>query len=222
MLEEGQHRSHDEIEGVASLLLRLRREGVADTTLLSAVEQTPRSYFVPPEHGAAAYSPRLVPIECGAFMEGADLMVQLLHALQLEKGQRILEIGTGSGFATAIMARLVDRVVTVERYRTLLTLARKRLEHFALRNVAFKLADGNQGAPGEGTFDRIFVAGAFETMPRNFVDHLAPNGMMLTGIRKEDGRVMLSRLTRIGNRFERTDGAALPYLPLVRGVAARI
>ena len=222
MIGEKGERSQSEIEGVASLLLRLRRDGIADTNLLTAVEQTPRSRFVPTEHADVAYSARLVPIECGGFMEGADLMVQLVSALDLEKGQRVLEIGTGSGFATAIMARLVDRVVTVERYRTLLALAQKRLEYFALKNVAFRHADGSQGVPGEGTFDRIFVAGAFESVPRNFVDHLAPNGMMLAGIRKEDGRVHLSRLTRIGNRFERTDGAELPYLPLIRGIAARI
>jgi protein-L-isoaspartate(D-aspartate) O-methyltransferase len=222
MFSNGRERDLNEIEGVASLLLRLRREGISDTRLLSAVEQTPRSFFVPPAHGAAAYSSRMIPIECGAFMEGADLMVQLLHALDLKQGQRVLEIGTGSGFATAIMAKLVDRVVSLERYRTLLALAQRRLEHFGLRNVSLKQADGLHGAPGEGTFDRIFVAGAFENTPRLFVEHLAPDGMMLTGLRKEDGRVVLTRLTRIGNRFERIDGAELPYLPLIRGVAARI
>ena len=211
-----------EIEGFASLLLRLRREGIADATLLAALEETPRSQFVPPIHADLAYSSRMIPIECGTFMEGADLMARLLYQLDLKAGQRVLEVGTGSGFAAAVMARIVDRVVSVERYRTLHAIAQQRLEHFGLRNVALKLADGRQGVAGEGTFDRIFVAGAFEQMPRSFVDHLAPEGQMLTGIIKENGRVVLSRLTRIGNRFERTDGAELPYLPLVPGVAARI
>ena len=212
----------DEIEGFASLLLRLRGEGISDATLLAALEETPRSRFVPPAHAEPSYSSRLVPIECGTFMEGADMMARLLHLLDLQAGQRVLEIGTGSGFATAVMARIVDRVVSIERYRTLTALAHQRLEYFGLRNVALKQADGRQGAPGEGTFDRIFVAGAFEQMPRNFVDHLAPEGLMLAGITKEDGRVVLTRLTRIGHRFERVDSFALPYLPLVPGVAARI
>lgn len=212
----------EDIEGFASLILRLRREGVSDAVLLSAIEQTPRSYFVPPAYAAAAFSPRTVPLECGAFMEGADLMARLLHLLDLKGGQRVLEVGTGSGFATAVMARVVDRVVSIDRYKTLTTLARHRLEHFGLRNVALKQADGRHGAPGEGTFDRIFVAGTFEQMPRQFVEHLAPNGLMLAGIRKEDGRTVLTKLTRIGNRFERTDGFELPYLPLIPGVAASL
>ncbi|WP_245409981.1 protein-L-isoaspartate(D-aspartate) O-methyltransferase [Pararhizobium haloflavum] len=212
----------DEIEGFAGLVLRLRREGVADAELLKAVEQSPRSYFVSPAFAGAAFSQRTIPIECGTFLEGADLMVRLLHMLELQKGQRVLEIGTGSGFATSVMARIADRVVSLERYRTLSSLSHQRLEHFGLRNVSLKVADGRNGAPGEGTFDRIFVAGAFETVPRQFVDHLAPNGLMLAGIRKEGGHVVLTRLTRIGNRFERSDGFALPYLPLIPGIAARL
>ena len=212
----------DDREGFAAFLLRLRGKGVVSKNLIAAFESTPRRGFLPDRWQNVAWAEGMIPIECGAFMEGADLMVQLLHALDLKQGQRVLEIGTGSGFATAIMAKLVDRVVSLERYRTLLALAQRRLEHFGLRNVSLKQADGLHGAPGEGTFDRIFVAGAFENTPRLFVEHLAPDGMMLTGLRKEDGRVVLTRLTRIGNRFERIDGAELPYLPLIRGVAARI
>lgn len=208
-----------EIEGFASLVLRLRGEGITDKHLLTAVEQTPRSAFAPIGLTRESWSPRLLPIECGTFLEGADLMARLLALLDVQKGHRVLEIGTGSGFATAVMARMADRVVTIERYRTLITLAQQRLAHFGLRNVAFKHADGRQGAPGEGTFDRIFVAGAFETMPRQFVEHLASDGVMLAGIVK-DGRTVLARFSKIGNRFDRTDSFELPYLPLVPGVAA--
>jgi protein-L-isoaspartate(D-aspartate) O-methyltransferase len=218
----GQGQTLDDREGFAGLVLRLRRDGIANAPLLTAIEQTPRAAFVPPAFAAFAYSPRLIPIECGGFMEGADLMARLLHLLDIRPGQRVLEIGTGSGFATAVMARIADRVVSIERYKTLLGLAQQRLEHFGLRNIALKQADGRHGAPGEGTFDRIFVAGAFESMPRHFVDHLASNGVMLAGIVKEDGRAVLTRLTRTGSRFERTDGIAVPYTALVPGVASSI
>jgi protein-L-isoaspartate(D-aspartate) O-methyltransferase len=210
-----------EIEGFAGLVLRLRGEGINNKELLTAIELTPRTVFTPHAHVEAAYSKRLIPIECGAFMEGADLVVRLLHLLDLRKGQRVLEIGTGSGFMTAVMARLADRLVSIERYRTLTTLAQQRLEHFGIRNVSLKHADGRAGAPGEGTFDRIFIAGAFETIPRHFVDHLASDGVMIAGMVKEDGHVALTRFTRVGSRFDRTDSFPLPYLPLVPGVAAR-
>lgn len=216
------HNSLEELEGLAGLMLRLRREGISDSSLLTAIEQTPRAIFVPPVHTACAYSSRLIPIECGAFMEGVDILAGLLHALDLKQGQRVLEIGTGSGYSTAIMARMVDRVVSIERYRTLYTLAQQRLEHFGLRNVALKHADGRQGAPGEGTFDRILVSGAFDTLPRNFIDHLASDGVMLTGMTKGNGRTVLTRLVRTGSRFERTDGLDVPYLPLIPGVASRL
>ena len=93
-----------EKEGFAAVVLRLRAEGILDIDLMTAVEQTPRLPFVPPQFADDAYSSRTIPIECGAFMEGIDLVVRVLHSLKIKPGHRVLEVGTGSGF-TVVRSR---------------------------------------------------------------------------------------------------------------------
>lgn len=211
-----------EKEGFAGLVLRLRGEGLQDKPLLTAVEQTPRTLFVPPAFADAAYSPRLVPIDCGAFMEGADLAVQMIYLLMIKQGQRVLEVGTGSGFTAAVMARLADRVFTLDRYRTLVAAAQARFDRLGLSNIASRNADGSQGMKGEGTFDRILVTAAFSSMPRWFVEQLAAGGVMIAPMMNESGACTLVRLTKIGSRFEREDLFPVPFQPLIPNRAAAL
>jgi protein-L-isoaspartate(D-aspartate) O-methyltransferase len=211
-----------EKEGFAALVLRLRSEGISDLDLLTAVEQTPRSQFVPPSLAEEAYSSRTVPIDCGAFMEGADLAVRLLHRLQVKPGHRVLEIGTGSGFTAAVIGRIAERVLTVERYRTLVVAAQGRMDALGLRSVIVRQADGCNGMPGEGTFDRIFVTAAFTTLPRFYADQLTHGGSMIAPLLNEDGTCTMVRLTKTGSRFEREDLFPVPFLPIVPQVAATL
>ncbi|MBB4347893.1 protein-L-isoaspartate(D-aspartate) O-methyltransferase [Rhizobium cellulosilyticum] len=208
-----------EKEGFAALVLRLRAEGISDLDLLTAVEQTPRSQFVPAPLAEEAYSSRTIPIDCGAFMEGADLAVRLLHRLQVKPGHRVLEIGTGSGFTAAVMGRIAERVTTVERYRTLVTAANARMDALSLRNVIIRQADGSNGQPGEGTFDRILVTAAFTTLPRFYAEQLTHGGSMIAPLILDDETCLMTRLTKTGSRFEREDLFPAPYLPLVPHVA---
>ena len=208
-----------EKEALAALILRLRRDGMRDTELLKALEETPRGLFVPSIHSTEAYSSRLVPIECGAFMEGADLTMQMLYLLMVRPGNRVLEIGTGSGFTAAVMARIAERVITLDRFGTLIELAKRRFERIGAGNVAARQADGSQGLKGEGTFDRILVTASFEAMPRFFVDQLVAGGIAIVPIVHEDGACVLARLTKVGSRFEREDLFPVPFEPLVPGKA---
>lgn len=203
-----------EREGFAALVLRLRREGVTDLDLLTAVEQTPRSAFVSSEYSSSAYSSRTVPLACGQFIEGADLAVRLLSILQVKPGHRVLEIGTGSGFMTAVLGRLAERVISIDRYRSLIGDAQKRLESLGLRNVILRQADGANGLPGEGTFDRIIATTAFPAMPRFFAEQLVSGGMLLAPLMVEEERCVMVRLTKTGSRFEREDLFEVPFLPL--------
>lgn len=211
-----------EKEGFAALVLRLRAEGISDLDLLTAVEQTPRSLFVPTAAAADAYSARTTPIECGAFIEGADLAVRILHHLQVKPGQRVLEIGTGSGFTGAVLGRLAERVLSVDRYKTLVTGAQRRMDKLSLRNIIIRQADGINGMPGEGTFDRILVTGAFTSMPRFYAEQLVSGGAMIAPLMREDGTCMMMRLTKTGSRFDRDDLFPVPYLPLVPHIAAAL
>lgn len=206
-------------EGFAALCLRLRGKGITATDLLNAIEQTPRHLFTPAEHAASAWSTRTIPIECGAFMEGVDLAAELIDALKLKPSHRVLEIGTGSGFTAAVMARLAERVLTVDRYKTLVTMAQERMDRLSLRNVVVRQADGSSGLQGEGTFDRIVVTASFSNLPRIYAEQLVSGGMMIAPVIQEKGPARMIRLMKTGSRFERTELFDTPYQPVVQHVA---
>lgn len=209
-----------EQEGFAALVLRLRAEGISNKELLDAVEQTPRTLFSPPQYEENAYSSRLLPLDCGAFMEGFDFAVRLLHHLNVKPGQRVLEVGTGSGFTAGVMGRIAERVLTIERYRTLVAGAQRNLEKAGIRNVVVRQADGSIGPAGEGTFDRILVTAAFTSLPRVFSDHLVSGGILIVPIMTNDTDCRVVRLTRTGSRFDREDLFEAPYLPIVPQIAS--
>lgn len=212
----------DDREGFAAFLLRLRSLGTPPKDLVAAMEATPRKTFVPAAWQSVAWSDRMVPIECGEALEGADLQAAVIAALQLEPGHRVLEVGTGSGFTAAVMARLAARVVTVDRYRTLAERAKQRFEALGIANALARQADGSEGLPGEGPFDRIVVWAAFDALPRTFVDQLSTNGIMIAPIGPAEDIQLLAKLTKIGSRFEREDIAKVRLQPVIRGVAAVI
>ncbi|ULR46263.1 protein-L-isoaspartate(D-aspartate) O-methyltransferase [Rhizobium sp. K102] len=209
-----------EKEGFAALVLRLRAEGISDLDLLTAVEQTQRLLFVPAQFADDAYSSRTIPIECGSFLEGIDFVVRTLHHLKLKPGQRVLEIGTGSGFTAAVMGRLAERVLSIDRYKTLTTAAQRRMESLGLRNVVIRQADGSAGMQGEGTFDRILVTAAFNAMPRFYTDQLVSGGSMIAPLMISENECRMVRLTKTGSRFEREELFEAPYLPIVPRLAS--
>jgi len=206
-------------EGFAALCLRLRAKGITASDLLNAIEQTPRHLFTPPEYAAFAWSSRTIPIECGSFMEGVDLAAQLVESLKLKPSHRVLEIGTGSGFTAAVMGRMAERVLTIDRYRTLVTSAQERMDKLALRNIIVRQADGASGLQGEGTFDRIVVTAAFSTLPRIYAEQLVSGGMMVAPILQENGSCRMIKLTKTGSRFERVELFEAPYQPIVQQIA---
>lgn len=209
-------------ESFAAFLLRARAGGLVDKALIAAIEATPRRGFVPGQWQAHAWSDRMLPIECGEAIEGVDFQAKILASLALEPSHRVLEIGTGSGFTSAVMGRLSARVLTVERYRTLAGNARQRLEALGITNVAVRHLDGINGVPSEGPFDRIVVWAAFEGMPRTFVDQLASGGVLIAPIGPGEGVQQMARLTKVGSRFDREDIATARLQPLASGIAATI
>lgn len=209
-----------EQEGFARMVLRLRAEGITSHDLLKAVEQTSRSHFTPPQYQADSYSQRTIPLDCGSFMEGYDFAVRLLHHLNLKPGQRILEVGTGSGFTAAVMGRVAERVLSIDRYQTLVASAQKNLEKSGVRNVIVRHADGSAGVPGEGTFDRILITAAFGSLPRMFSDHLVSGGTLVVPIMMSETQCRVVRVNRTGSRFDREDLFDAPYLPIVPQLAS--
>jgi protein-L-isoaspartate(D-aspartate) O-methyltransferase len=212
----------DDREGFAAFLLRLRGRGIVPRDLISAFEATPRQMFIPGQWHEFAWSERMIPIECGETIEGADLQAAVIAALAIEPSSRILEIGTGSGYTAAVMARLGARVVTIDRYRTLTELARQRFEALGITNAFARQAEGSNGLAGEGPFDRIVVWASFDSLPRAFVDQLSSGGIMIAPIGPDEGEQLMSKLTKLGSRFEREDIGTVRFQPVARSLAAAI
>lgn len=214
--------SQEDREGFAAFLLRLRGNGIVTKELVAAFEATPRRAFIPGQWQSLSWSDRMLPIECGETIEGADLQASVLRALDIQPGVRVLEVGTGTGFTAAVMARLAARVVTVERYKTLADQARQRFEALGLANAFVRHSDGSNGLPGEGPFDRIVVWAAFDNLPRPFVDQLSSGGVMIAPVGPAEGVQEVAKLTKVGSRFEREDIGKVRLQPVLKGVAAAI
>jgi protein-L-isoaspartate(D-aspartate) O-methyltransferase len=212
----------DDREGFAAFLLRLRGKGTVPKALIAAIEATPRRGFVSAPFSAIAWSDRMLPIECGEAIEGADIQAAIIAAMAVEPGHRVLEIGTGSGYSAAVLSRLVARVVTVERYKTLVEQARQRFEALGITNVIVRHADGSNGLPNEGPFDRIVVWAAFESLPRFLLDQLSSGGVVIAPIGPEEGEQVVAKLTKVGSRFEREDIGIVRLQPILPGIAAVI
>lgn len=188
-------------EGFAAFLLRARAQGITDGPLMAAIEAVPRRGFVPAQFQSAAWGQRTVPIACGETLESLDLQARLLASLALAESHRVLEVGTGSGYTAALLGKIVKRVYTIERYRTLHHTAHQRLRGLKLDNVIAQHGDGSLGST-DGPFDRIIVWAAFPSVPRAFVDQLVSGGEMICAIGQEDEPQTLHRLTKVGSRFE--------------------
>jgi protein-L-isoaspartate(D-aspartate) O-methyltransferase len=208
-----------EREKFAAFLLRMRGAGLDRRDLVTAMEATPRTAFVPPQWVADAWDERSIPIACGETIEGIDLQMRVLAALDLQPDCRVLEIGTGSGFTAAVMARLSARVLTLDRFRTLCEQASGRFAALGLANVLARQADGAQGLPAEGPFDRIVVWAAYEALPRGFVDQLSSGGVMVAAIGPAEGVQAMEKLTKVGSRFEREKVADVRFQPMAAGPA---
>ncbi|NMG38567.1 protein-L-isoaspartate(D-aspartate) O-methyltransferase [Chelativorans sp. ZYF759] len=209
-------------EGFAAFLLRMRGLGIDSRDLMTAFETTPRRSFVPTQWHADSWSQGMLPIECGEAIEGVDLQARVLASLDLQPGQKVLEIGTGSGYTAAVMSRLVARVITLDRYRTLIELASQRLEVLELSNVLLRQADGRQGLAAEGPFDRIVVWAAYAEHPRHLVDQLSTGGIAVAPIGPAEGEQALAKLSKVGSRFEREELGRVRLQPLAEGMAASI
>ena len=212
----------DDREGFAAFLLRLRGQGAVPKALIAAFEATPRRGFISGQFHSIAWSDGMLPIECGEAIEGADLQAAVIAALAIEPGNRVLEIGTGSGYTAAVMSRLASRVVTIDRYKTLAEQARQRFEALAIGNVIVRQADGSYGLANEGPFDRIVAWAAFDSLPRFLLDQLSSGGIVIAPIGPEEEEQVLAKLTKVGSRFEREDIGSVRLQPILRSVAAVI
>ncbi len=184
------------LDDKARLILSLRQAGLTDTSLLSAIERLPREEFLPEAVRARAYTEAALPIGCGQFAEPPLQIARMTAELELGDRMKVLEIGTGSGFHSAVLAALCRRVYTVERHRALSTEAAVRLTRLGLHNVTTLVGDGLEGWPHQAPFDRIIVSAAAPEVPGALIEQLAVGGMMILPIGRPDDEHQLIRIRK--------------------------
>lgn len=170
-------------EALMSFQLKLRERGIFDHALLKAFEQIPRTDYLDERFSEMAGEDIALPLNCGQTQAAPSSLARMIKALDVGPGDRVLEIGTGSGYATALIARLALSVTTLERYRTLADAAKKRLARPSLGTIAVWHADGSHGYAEEAPYDRIILHAAIESEPANLIDQLTPGGSVVAILR---------------------------------------
>jgi protein-L-isoaspartate(D-aspartate) O-methyltransferase len=165
--------------GPAELVQLVRDAGVRDHRVLDAIAEIPRADFVAADTVDRAYRDEPLPIPHGQVTTQPSLIARMIEALELDGGERVLEVGTGYGFQTALLARLADRVVSVERFPDVAETALQNLERAGVTNVDVLVGDGSAGAPEYGPFDAIVVSAAFTEVPRPLADQLTVGGRLV-------------------------------------------
>ena len=200
------------------LIMALRRQGITDARVLSAIERVPRELFVPVAFADQAYEDMALPIECGQTISQPFVVAFMTQALDVGERMRVLEIGTGSGYQAAVLARLCRRVYTIERYRTLMREAEERFRELALTNITTRVGDGARGWPEQAPFDRIILTAAAETLPQALIEQLKPEGVMVLPLGgPQEQSLMRVRLTAEGIREEQL--LPVRFVPLIEGTA---
>jgi len=214
---EAERRTH-----VAEMILRLRRAGITDRRVVTAIESVPRDLFVPAEMRADAYAERALPIDCGQTISAPVIVGHMTAALDVGDDHRVLEIGTGTGYQTAILARLAKRVFTIERFRTLVAAAESRFRTLRLTNITTLIGDGIKGWPEQAPFDRIIVTASDETVPQALLRQVRLGGVLIMPVGPADGVQKLVRFERGEEGFDERVLAEVRFVPLIPGKAQRL
>jgi protein-L-isoaspartate(D-aspartate) O-methyltransferase len=207
---------------IADLILRLRRAGVTDQKVVAAIESVPREMFVPAESQGVAYNERALPIDCGQTISAPVIVGLMTAALDIHDRDRVLEVGTGSGYQTAVLARLARRVYTIDRFRTLVQAAESRFKTLRLSNITTLVGDGIKGWPEQAPFDRIIVTAAGEDVPEELRKQVRVGGVLVIPVGPVDGVQKLMRLERTETGFDEKVLADVRFVPLIPGKAARL
>lgn len=212
LVDNGQH------EALGNFLLLLRSRGFRDGVLLNAVERAPRTAFVPLDFIGFAYHEMALPLPCGQQATAPLVVIEALSALQLMAHHTVLEIGTGSGWQTALIAGQARAVVSVERFSTLAEAADRRLQSLGFTNVVVAHGDGEGGLPAAAPFDRIIINAAIEDISPILEAQLTDDGMIIAPVQDGD-RQFLMRYEKRGDHLLATGLGPAHFAPLCGGSA---
>jgi protein-L-isoaspartate(D-aspartate) O-methyltransferase len=212
----------EERVAVARLIMGLRAQGIRDSHILKAIETIPRNLFVDAAYGDVAFADRSLPIACGQTISQPYVVAFMTDALKVGDRDKVLEIGTGSGYQAAVLARLCRRVYTIERYRTLHHAAEERFRELGISNITAMVGDGMKGWPAQAPFDRIIVTAAGEDVPQTLIEQLKVGGIMVMPVGPVGGVQHLHRIVRTEDGAEDETLIAVRFVPLVPGRAEQL
>ena len=201
------------------LLMNLRNGGVRDTRVLAAIETVPRELFVEDAFADQSYSDQALPISCGQTISQPFIVALMTDRLQVNDRHTVLEVGTGTGYQTAVLSQLCRRVCTIERYRTLARKAEERFKLLKLNNVTQMVGDGTKGWPQLAPFERIIVTAAAKEVPAALLEQLKVGGIMVIPLEERAGKQDLFRVTRTGQGVDFEHLLPVRFVPLVEGIA---
>lgn len=201
------------------LVMALRSAGISDKRVLAAIERTPRALFVPEGFSDQAYENRALPIDCGQTISQPFVVAAMTEALQVDDRCKVLEIGTGSGYQAAVLARLARRVYTIERYRTLAREAGERFAALRLTTIVQRTGDGTKGWPEQAPFDRIMITAGASERPDALLDQLKSGGVCVAPVQNGAVQTLM--------RYRRAEDGTISeealfdvrFVPLVAGEA---
>ncbi len=202
-----------------SLLMHLRNQGIQDTRVLGALERVPREMFVLPAFRAQAYKDMALPIACGQTISQPYVVAVMSEMLALEPGHKVLEVGTGSGYQTAVLAHLAAQVYTIERHAALADAARIRFVKLGLVNIKSFTDDGTRGLPDQAPFDRIIVTAAAPHPPEALTNQLAADGIMVMPLGERRDNQHLARISKPGGTLSIERQMPVKFVPLRENVA---
>jgi protein-L-isoaspartate(D-aspartate) O-methyltransferase len=197
------------------LVQHLRREHAAGKRVLEAIARVPRDMFVDEPQRHRAYEDEALPIGLGQTISQPTVVAMMTEALELAPHHRVLEVGTGSGYQAAVLAELVDRVITIERHAALAERARRLLDYMGYHNVEVHVANGILGWPPEAPYDGILVAAAGVTVPPALIDQLAPSGRLVLPVGGRDAQQLILVTRTPGGTLREVSLGPVRFVPLV-------
>ncbi len=200
------------------LLMELRASGITDTEVLSAIERVPREIFTAPQFRDQAYENTALPIGHGQTLSQPTVVALMSQAIAPNRRLKVREIGTGSGYQPAILARLFRRVYTVERHKPLLAEAEARFKELRLHNITTRLGDGWAGWPEQAPFERILVTAAPPEIPEALLRQLSPDGIMVLPVGSEKRTQKLIKVTMTPGGYVTENIAPVRFVPMVEGL----
>jgi len=221
------NRTHSENRGIGMtsqgtrdrLVQTLRREGIRDESVLRAITLVPRHKFVDEALSSRAYENTALPIGQSQTISQPWIVARMTEAiLDGGKPEKVLEVGTGSGYQAAILAQLVPQVFTVERIEELLKLARRRFHQLRLNNIFVRYADGHLGWPSQAPFDGIMVTAVAKSVPDELLLQLRVGGVLVLPVER-NGQQRLITVRRTESGSEETDLGAVVFVPMLSGLA---